>query len=469
MMQKTVRIFLITVLCGVISACGFVDIDTPGLINDRKMFKDEQGFVDAMAGVYASMASNKLYGKELSYGFIDEIAQLYHNDHEANETLLTRTYDLQYRHSLVRARINSIWENAYAAISALNSMLSKAQGRSAANIKHLEGEALVLRAMLHFDLLRLFAPDFSQPDALAIPYVKTFSIEPQARLSVRQTYENILADLHEGERILAANAGTLDRSPAVLYANHDAAMALLARVLLWGGDNAQALSWANKVVARDYKLVKEEDVLQLFMGYNARSECLFALHAPKMYLDVRATCYPARSTSTFNMVRENYRSIFKTNTFTASNNDYRFQAYFTLTNWGYPVVTLTKLYDKNYDETQQWMEGRIPSINLVRLPEIYYIIAEASYDTNPQQSLDALNTVITSRGLRPLTMADIATSSAFKEVLMNEITKEFWGEGQIFFTRKRLHLPLEGLHGKVHAANNETFVLPLPESEQPTP
>ena len=468
-MQKTVIISLITLLSGIISACGFVDIDTPGLLNDKKMFKDEQGFVDAMAGVYASMASNKLYGKELSYGFIDEIAQLYHNDHEANETLLTRTYDLQYRNSLVRARINSIWENAYAAISAINSMLSQAQGRNSANIKRLEGEALVLRAMLHFDLLRLFAPDSSQPDALAIPYVKTFSIEPTVRLSVRESYRNVLADLYEAERILASNESCIDRSPAVLYANHDVAMALLARVLLWGGDKEQALSWAQKVVSKDCKLVKEEEVLQLFMGYNARSECLFALHAPKMYLDVRATCYPARSTSTFNMVRENYRSIFKTNTFTASNNDYRFQAYFTLTNWGRPVVTLTKLYDKNYDETQQWMEGRIPSINLIRLPEMYYIIAETSYESKPQQSLDALNAVITSRGLRALTMADIATSSNFKDVLMNEITKEFWGEGQIFFTRKRLHLPLEGLHGKVHPANNETFVLPLPESEQPVP
>ena len=78
------------------SGCSFVDIDTPGLLNDRQLFQNKQGFIDAMAGVYASMAGSSLYGKELSYSFIDEIAQLYENDEQANQTFLTRTYDLQY-------------------------------------------------------------------------------------------------------------------------------------------------------------------------------------------------------------------------------------------------------------------------------------------------------------------------------------------------------------------------------------
>ena len=77
--------------------------------------------------------------------------------------LLTRTYDLQYRNNAVQIRINSIWENAYTAISALNSMITEARKRNSPYIKHLEGEALILRAMLHFDLLRLFAPTYRNP------------------------------------------------------------------------------------------------------------------------------------------------------------------------------------------------------------------------------------------------------------------------------------------------------------------
>ena len=77
------------------SACGFLDIDTPGIVSNDKMFENGQGFIDAMDGVYASMASEELYGKDLSFGFIDEIAQLYFNDYGEGETTLTKSIDLK--------------------------------------------------------------------------------------------------------------------------------------------------------------------------------------------------------------------------------------------------------------------------------------------------------------------------------------------------------------------------------------
>lgn len=65
----------------------------------------------------------------------------------------------------------------------------------------------------------------------------------------------------------------------------------------------------------------------------------------------------------------------------------------------------------------------------------------------------------------PLEAGDIDTPGKFRDELINEITKEYWGEGQIFFTNKRFWLAMEGVNGKRHAASDETYVLPLPESE----
>ena len=96
-----------------LAACDFLDIDTPGIVNRDKMFENEQGFIDAMNGVYASMADADLYGEQLSFGFVDEIAQLYYNDYEANETTLTKTFDLRYRDEDVRPQIDAIWSKAY--------------------------------------------------------------------------------------------------------------------------------------------------------------------------------------------------------------------------------------------------------------------------------------------------------------------------------------------------------------------
>ena len=97
---------------------------------------------------------------------------------------------------------------------------------------------------------------------------------------------------------------------------------------------------------------------------------------------------------------------------------------------------------------------------------MYYILAEALYDTDRNASLDALNTVITARGLQPLSFSEIATPERFRQVLVDEIKKEYWGEGQIFFTYKRFEMPMEGLNSKVFEPTDATYILPLPQSEE---
>lgn len=76
MTNRHISGFIIVLLT---SSCSFLDIDTPGIVNNGKMFGNEQGF-------------------------IDEIAQLYFNDYGEGETILTKSIDLIYRDSDVRAR-----------------------------------------------------------------------------------------------------------------------------------------------------------------------------------------------------------------------------------------------------------------------------------------------------------------------------------------------------------------------------
>ena len=185
-----------------LAACDFLDIDTPGIVNRDKMFENEQGFIDAMNGVYASMADADLYGEQLSFGFVDEIAQLYYNDYEANETTLTKTFDLRYRDEDVRPQIDAIWSKAYNTIASANSVLDNISGHDFAILPRIRGEALTVRAFLHFDLLRLFAPNIERGDEQAIPYVEHFSISPVERSTVREVYERIVADLTEAYGLL---------------------------------------------------------------------------------------------------------------------------------------------------------------------------------------------------------------------------------------------------------------------------
>lgn len=463
MTNRHISGFIIVLLT---SSCSFLDIDTPGIVNNGKMFGNEQGFIDAMDGVYASMAAEGLYGKELSFGFIDEIAQLYFNDYGEGETTLTKSIDLKYRDEDVRERIDGIWGDAYNVISSANSIIDNVSGHSYPGLPHIEGEARAVRAMVHFDILRLFAPGMEKAESEAIPYVDHFSITPFRRLSVKGVYDRITDDLERSYKLLSESPEISGRTPSNVYMNKYAVAALLARVHNWAGNHGEAAKYAEAALEGDFQFTRDEQVKSLFKGYLANRECIFGLHAPNMYLDVRSNLYPTRLTESMLMVRDNYQTLFEVPTFTSTNNDYRYQACFSKRTWTKSVTLCVKLYDKNYDEDQIVPTGRIPGPNLIRIPEMYYILAESAYaSANMEKALEYLNAVVTARGLLPLSAEDIDTVAKFRRKLVGEYIKEYWGEGQIFFTYKRFNMDMDGVNSKHFTASDDVYVLPLPESE----
>lgn len=459
------RIIIWCYCCCLLAACSFLDVDTPGLVDRRRMFSDEQGYKDALTGIYASLTAADLYGNSLSFGFVDELAQYYYNDYERVPSVLTKTYDLRYDDREVRLKVDRIWELAYRSIAAINHLLDHIHQGSSPQLQGFMGEALALRAFLHFDLLRLFGPLPGQFNAVAIPYVSSSSAGfPTSYLTAEACMEAILRDLHKAHDLLKEKVS----EGVPLYVNQSAVKALLARVYLWKQNYQEAARYAREVLEAGYRLSTEEELSTLFMGYNAKQECIWALHAPRHYLDIRTLFFPTMRTNRLNMVRDRHKELFQVQNFTPSNNDYRYQAYFTYTTWGKEVVTFTKLYDKNYDGAMPaTATHRMPCINLLRLPEQYYILAESLWHLgNREASLQMLNQVITSRGLRPLQAEQVSTRTLFERVLLQEISKEYWGEGQLFFAHKRLLWEMEGLHGKRHEPTEATFVLPLPENEK---
>ena len=114
------------------------------------------------------------------------------------------------------------------------------------------------------------------------------------------------------------------------------------------------------------------------------------------------------------------------------------------------------------------MAGSRPSelilgINMIRIPEMYYIAAEALLDVNPELALDYYNQVRIHRGLDPLTADDALTL----ERINDERYKEYIGEGQSFFNMKRLNLPILSHDGEtVFEPGKEIYVVPIPDIEK---
>ena len=137
------------------------------------------------------------------------------------------------------------------------------EGENEKNI--LIGEAKGLRALMHFDILRLFAPaPVTGDDAAYVPYVTVYLTSHPTHLPTSVVLDSIISDLKQAQRLLAYNdtlynykmmesasmrfdgnvTGTALGGDFFAYRgtrmNYVAATALLARAYQYKGDRAMA-------------------------------------------------------------------------------------------------------------------------------------------------------------------------------------------------------------------------------------
>lgn len=109
------------------------------------------------------------------------------------------------------------------------------------------GEALAVRGMVHFDLLRLFSKPVSGPQAdlngLGVPYVTTTNFDDKpSRGTVKETYDKVVQDLVTSLDFINTNNGVGRLNKAAVYG-------LLSRVYLYGGEWQKCIDASNECLA----------------------------------------------------------------------------------------------------------------------------------------------------------------------------------------------------------------------------
>ncbi|MCI0921205.1 RagB/SusD family nutrient uptake outer membrane protein [Sphingobacterium rhinopitheci] len=460
MNYKVFFIALTAVAMSSSSCTKWLDVQPKTNISERVLFEDEQGFKDALIGVYVKMASAELYAKEFTMATMDVFAQQYDVSGNTNQYYEFGRYN--YSNAAVQSRVNQFWNSSYNAIANLNNLLTNLEGKenlfSEGNYELIKGEALALRAYLHFDLFRAFGPiPAVGMQNESIPYVDVFEMKVKPNLTGQEFINKCMQDLNDAISLLSAhksvNYGLADpfKSHTRNHLNYWAANGLKARISLYVGDKSTALQSARVVIdnAALFPFIQRNNLAGTAPNRTFLSEQLFGIYIPTLK-DINDGLFRSSSGSS---VLTNKESFF-TEVYESSSTDFRKIFLFNTdgtTSQLYPV----KYYTDDI-QTDLLNTKRVP---LLRLSEVCYIAAEASVD--PIEKIKYLNLVRTNRGLGSLSN-DLIESQIELEIF-KEYRKEFYQEGQLFFYYKRNNT--QRISGYGQDMTDQQYVLPRPNDE----
>ncbi len=243
-MKKLQIILLVAIITG-LSSCGedLLNINPSSALPPDAAIQTVSDMETVMVGVYTQLQDADLYGRYFILTpdvMSDDVKQ----NASANRAKEWAEYGGFREHFIP----SGIWTEGYEAILRANTIINSdievpATVQDFAN--QLTGEAYGIRALMHFDMVRIFAQHYgftSDNSHPGIPIVTEFdqAAEP-TRASVQAVYAQVISDFQQAISLMNENRGAG-------YMSIEAAKALLARVYLYQSNWAQAEAMATEVI-----------------------------------------------------------------------------------------------------------------------------------------------------------------------------------------------------------------------------
>lgn len=476
-MKKYIFILLTATL--LFQGCNsWLEVKPSDRVSEDENFRSPQGFKMALNGIYIEMATNNLYGKNLSYDFVEVLANRYYIN-EKNADIYKLAKNFEYIHNTQKSILSSIWERGYFMIANINVILRNCETKRSIlpddTYAIVKGEALALRAMMHFDLMRLYGPTPNTRNMPCIPYYSEFSFTRPLNEGLNSLTVKILEDLDAAAKLLKpydpvithgrTNGDTeIFKNYRYFRLNYYAVKALEARVCLYSGSvdgmKERAYAAANEVIAAanmfPFTTQQQSDLTLENPDRSYTSEAIFSLQIPTKGSIYLATFNPSQSLENAYYVNYDYA---RSSCFENESADLRLKTWFSERK---SIGNSDYFYFGKYKEgtdKENLMNQEYP---LLRISEMYYIAAEC--ETNPDKKLEYINTVRKNRGLSNRTST---TETNLRKYITSEYMRDLWGEGQLFFYYKRLELTSfrSGLDNETRDIELTKYTLPKPEGE----
>lgn len=260
-----IKLIIPVVILFSITACDKqLNIEPIGSILKVDALQTEEDLKALLNSCYTVLASDKLYGGRLQ--IMNELLS-----DEIDGQLLSGDYGeiFQRKTSIFGDFKNQFYAEPYISIYRANNVLENLSLAST-DKDNIEGQAKFIRAICHFELVRLFAQPYgftSDNSHPGIPLRLESKPSGAVRASVKEVYEQIIKDLKEAELLLADANGNLPTKWS--------AKGMLARVYFQMNNFVEAYSYANQVITSN-KFQFQSDLSKRF-SLNGSSESVFLL------------------------------------------------------------------------------------------------------------------------------------------------------------------------------------------------
>lgn len=486
------KIFFITILLALgLSSCNeWLDVRPMTESKEQDQFSTYKGFKDALIGCYMTMADRSIYGENLSMTYIESLANLWYMVDNTTRYTDRDLSEHNYESDYSKAAIESIYASLFNTIFQANLVIKHIDEDGDVILDKkirdmIQGEAYAIRAYCQFDVLRLFGQIPSNATVqVELPYSEATTFEEiPPYYNFNDYVKKLEDDLAKAENLLkdndplftstfaSLNDGNNVEDDFIAYRqfrlNYYAVKALQARMYLYIGQPQKAYSLAKEVMeaknVAGNPLREMSGSSDISKGYYAcPSECLFSLskYDVKTYSSTTLIGGYVRSFREYHlcvslsMKEELYRG----------ENQSSHNRFYNL--WNDEVTGLSsgnmmvaiKKYWYNDDVEGSILNHQI--IPMLRMSEMCLIQMETTID------LAEANSLYTAYMLAHdvlITDNHFANLDEVKEWVMNEYRREFFAEGQMFYTYKRNNTT-NMLWGDRPLTEND-YILPLPETE----
>jgi len=477
MKKNIIALFAILTLAASCSMSEFLTEDPIMSQSTELTLSDYNGLNKAIGGAYSPLVSSNWYG---AFYVLDSEMRAGNAMIPINTNFQSGRMMVPYSMSYEPSSTSGLWGTAYFVISACNNVIFAIDNNdeltsssvTQADLNNLKAEALALRALAHFDLLRLY----SRLNGTNGEYGVCVITEPQlptdmpARASVEETFAQVISDLTTAEGLMADSYQRSGVSDPKATFNKLAIQALLARVYLYHKDYSKASEYATKVInsgkfrlwtAEEYPSVWGKDVAgdgevifevygKQANGYDAYWEGPSHMTNPLGYADCAATAQLAdlfedgdvRGTRGVRG-KDDGKVMFCTDQDEVSGGQ----------------LWTMKYYGKG--EGNATSTPDVSNTIVLRLSEMYLIRAEAAVNGAGSTALADLNAIRANRGASPLTSADKAAVALERRLELNF-------EGHLWFDLDRTGGSINYSDANITRsidASSKYWALPIPKSQ----